>query len=86
MFHTLFSAIQIIDMHSLTPSLPIIEVAQLGSVRGLSRSGGNGNGNALNGPELASIILSVIILAGGLATAFCIACVRYKRYEYDYEE
>lgn len=73
-------------MASLTPSLPIIEVAQLGSIRGLSRSSGNGNGNSLNGPELASIILSVIILAGGLATAFCIACVRYKRYEYDYED
>lgn len=73
-------------MASLTPALPIIEVAQLGSIRGLSRSGGHGNGSSLNGPELASIILSVIILAGGLATAFCIACVRYKRYEYDYEE
>lgn len=73
-----------IDVRSLMPSLPIIEVAQLGTIRGLSRS--SGNGNSLNGPELASIILSVIILAGGLATAFCIACVRYKRYEYDYEE
>lgn len=73
-------------MASLTSSLPIIEVAQLGSIRGLSRSGGGASGNALNGPELASIILSVIVLAGGLATAFCIACVRYKRYEYDYEE
>uniref|UniRef100_A0A1B0GPD6 Cadherin domain-containing protein n=1 Tax=Phlebotomus papatasi TaxID=29031 RepID=A0A1B0GPD6_PHLPP len=37
---------------------------------------------ALNGPELASIILAVVIFAGGLATAFCIVCVRYKRKEY----
>lgn len=76
-----YSAIQIIDMASLAPSIPIIEVAQLGNIRGLSRTAGSSSG-ALNGPELASIILSVIILAGGLATAFCIACVRYKRYDY----
>ncbi|XP_059611787.1 cadherin-89D [Phlebotomus argentipes] len=70
-------AVSTIDMSTLMPSIPVLELVQLGSARGLSRT--NTHIGALNGPELASIILAVVIFAGGLATAFCIVCVRYKR-------
>lgn len=68
-----------LDMASLAVSLPIIEVAKLET--DFIRPGATYHSIGINGPELATIILSVVILAGGLATAFCIACVRYKRYE-----
>ncbi len=68
-------------MENFKPSLPIVELAKFGSSSNFypkivrpNESTGHSNGG-----ELASIVLSITILVGGLATAVCLVCVRYKR-------
>ncbi|CAO1442494.1 unnamed protein product [Diamesa serratosioi] len=62
-----------LNMHEIQPSLPIIELIKYGVPAHLSPKVHQGTG------KLASIVLSITILVGGLATACCIICVRYKR-------
>lgn len=62
-----------LNMQEIQPSLPIIELTQLGVPAHLAPKLKQGSG------ELASIVLSITILIGGISTAICILCVRYKR-------
>lgn len=52
-----------------------------GTVYGSDDAGGDLSSGAagLQMAELASIILGVIVFAGSLSTAICVACVRYRR-------
>lgn len=69
----LFRIMEQLNMHEIQPSLPIIELIKYGVPAHLSPKVHQGSG------KLASIVLSITILVGGLATACCIICVRYKR-------
>lgn len=60
-------------MQEIQPSLPIVELTKLGVPQHLTPKLKQGSG------ELASIVLSITILVGGISTAICILCVRYKR-------
>lgn len=62
-----------LNMQEIQPSLPIIELTKLGVPAHLAPKLKQGSG------ELASIVLSITILIGGISTAICILCVRYKR-------
>ena len=63
-----------INMQEIQPSLPIVELTKLGVPAYLTPKIKQGSG------ELASIVLSITILIGGVSTAICILCVRYKRW------
>lgn len=66
---------------NLSTSSQIIELAQLGDNTPNHRSVNTvQNTAAIKTPELASIILAVIVFAGSLATALCVVCIRYKRW------
>lgn len=62
-------------MQEIQPTLPIIELTKLGVPAHLTPKLKQGSG------ELASIVLSITILIGGISTAICILCVRYKRWD-----
>lgn len=68
-----------LNLRNMNPALPIIELAKLETPRIYPRNNHIANSESLQGRELASIVLAVTIFAGGLATALCIVCVRYKR-------
>lgn len=68
-----------IAIENLTTSAQILELSQLGRHNTNNRPSYILNGSTLKSTELASIILAVIVFAGGLATALCVVCVRYKR-------
>lgn len=69
-----------LSVQNLTLSSQIIELAQLGEHSPNLRPNTIQNTAAIKTPELASIILAVIVFAGSLATALCVVCVRYKRW------
>lgn len=51
-----------------------------GTIFGSDDAAGDSAGTVgLQMAELASIILGVIVFAGSLSTAICVACVRYRR-------
>lgn len=66
-----------VAMQNLTTSAHILELSQIGShnLRNINTI----HNASLKTPELASIILAVVVFAGGLATALCVVCVRNKR-------
>lgn len=64
-----------LNMQEIQPTLPIIELTKLGVPAHLTPKLKQGSG------ELASIVLSITILIGGISTAICIVCVRYKRWD-----
>lgn len=68
-----FRVMESLNMQEINPSLPIIELTKLGVPAHLAPKIKQGSG------ELASIVLSITILIGGISTAICILCVRYKR-------
>lgn len=69
-----------LSVQNLTISAQILELAQLGDPSPNQRNHNTiQNTAAIKTPELASIILAVIVFAGSLATALCVVCVRYKR-------
>lgn len=67
---------------NISTSAQILELAQYGNHRLDRRKFPNPNSppkQSLKAPELASIFLAVIVFAGGLSTALCVVCIRYKR-------
>lgn len=69
-----------ISMHNLTTSAHIIGLAELGDSPNINPKIPHMTYNgAIRTTELATIILAIVVFAGGLATAFCVVCVRYKR-------
>lgn len=70
-----------ISMNNLTTSARILGLAELGEYKTVNTkiSHTNYNGSAIRTSELATIILAFVVFAGGLTTAFCVVCVRYKR-------
>lgn len=73
-----------IDMDKIYPPLPIIELPRLGGPKSFTRTIYGPRYEALNGSELASIILAIVIFAAGLTTTICVICIRQKRYEIIY--
>lgn len=79
-----FSTMTSISIQNLTTSAHILGLAELSGYTGsntipntkISHTTYNGS---IRTPELATIILAFVVFAGGLATAFCVVCVRYKR-------
>lgn len=69
-----------LSMHNLTTSAHILGLAELGEYHTLNTKIPHTTYNgAIRTSELATIILAFVVFAGGLATAFCVVCVRYKR-------
>lgn len=69
-----------ISMHNLTTSAHILGLAELGEYQNVNTKIPHMTYNGgIRTPELATIILAFAVFAGGLATAFCVVCVRYKR-------
>lgn len=61
-----------VNMQEIQPSIPVVELTKLGVPAHLAPKIKQGSG------ELASIVLSITILIGGVSTAICILCVRYN--------
>lgn len=76
-----FSVMAALNMYNLSTSAQILELSDLGSFKANKRhSTHTTNQNAgMNGTELASIVLGIVVFAGSLATALCVICIRYKR-------
>lgn len=70
-----------ISMNNLTTSARILGLAELGEYQTVHAKipHTNYNGSTIRTSELATIILAFVVFAGGLTTAFCVVCVRYKR-------
>lgn len=70
-------------MSNLTTSSRILGLAELGEYQSFNAKipQTNYKGSNLKTSELATIILAIVVFTGGLATAFCVVCVRYKRWE-----
>lgn len=70
-----------ISMSNLTTSSRILGLAELGEYQSFNAKipQTNYKGSNLKTSELATIILAIVVFTGGLATAFCVVCVRYKR-------
>lgn len=70
-----------ISMNNLTTSARILGLAELGEYQSVNTKipHTNYSGSAIRTSELATIILAFVVFTGGLATAFCVVCVRYKR-------
>lgn len=69
-----------IEMHNLTTSAHIIGIAELGEHQSVNAKIPHTTySGSIRTSELATIILAFVVFVGGLATAFCVVCVRYKR-------
>lgn len=70
-------------MSNLTTTSRILGLAELGEYQSFNAKipQTNYKGSNLKTSELATIILAIVVFTGGLATAFCVVCVRYKRWE-----
>ncbi|XP_055381122.1 cadherin-89D [Condylostylus longicornis] len=73
-------AISSIDMQnmSVSSSSQILEIADFGTLPPRINSKSVGTAT-MSGTEIISIILAIIVFAGGMTTSLCILCVRYKR-------
>lgn len=71
-----------ISMSNLTISSRILGLAELGEYQSFNAKipQTNYKGSNIKTSELATIILAIVVFTGGLATAFCVVCVRCKRW------
>lgn len=69
-----------ISMNNLTTSARILGLADLGDYHSINTkiSHTNYSGSPIRTSELATIILAFVVFVGGLATAFCVVCVRKR--------
>lgn len=75
-----FSTMTSISIQNLTTSAHILGLAELSGTISTPKISHTTYNGSIRTPELATIILAIVVFAGGLATAFCVVCVRYKRW------